>query len=294
MKIEHLLSDLSPGDSAARTFDWSRYEVKRVVSVSDPLFEMAYGKFWEEFSPKGEIEEKSVLSDRLQWNPAQFKSDYSLKYEMIVVTQDGKFAAARDHSVILRRGNSRSGPARAIVHLSHALIDPAHRGQGMVGWLRAWPVQTVRACFLASGLQADSGPASQGNTPITLVAEMEPFLKKNLQDTGARFKSYRRAGYQMLDPAQIPYQQPDFRSPALIDTEGGLKPIPLRLVLRRIGKETETHILGAEVRETVSALYQMFASSFRPQDMVPLWEQLRNFYPSDETRVKLIEPGMDP
>ena len=286
MKIEHLSSDLAPGDSGSSSFDWSRYEVKRVLSTQDPLFEMVYEKFWEEFGVKGEIEEKSVLSQRLQWDPSQSKSGYSLKYEIIVATQDGKFAAARDHSVIIRRGDR----SRAIIHLSHALIDPAHRGTGMAGWLRAWPVQTARTCLLVSGIADD--------TPITLIAEMEPYLAKNLphnlHDTGARFKSYRRAGYHMIDPTQVPYYQPDFRNPVVIDNQGGPKPLPLRLVLRRVGKESETILSGAEVRETVSALYHMYGNSFRPKDMVPLWEQLRNFYPPDEEKVKLIEPGMDP
>jgi hypothetical protein len=282
LKIEHRASDLASGDSGSSSFDWSRYEVKRVSSTNDPLFELVYDKFSEEFLKKGEIEERSVLTQRLQWDPAKFQSDYALKYEIIVATDQGKFAAARDHSVIVRKGPS----PRAVVHLSHALIDPAHRGTGMAGWLRAWPVQTAQDAILASGIGAD--------TPITLVAEMEPHLAKNQADTGARFKSYRRSGFKMLDPIQVPYLQPDFRNPSVIDTQGGPQPVALRLVLRRIGKESETTLLGSELRETVSALYQMYGNSFRPKDMVPLWEQLRNFYPADEARLKLIEPGMDP
>lgn len=288
--IKHLSSDLAPGDSESRSFDWTRYEVKKVMSTQDPLFEVVYGKFREEFEPKGEIEEKSVLSQRLTWDPSQFKSEYSLKYEIIVVTQNGKFAAARDHSVIIRRGPH----ARAVIHLSHALIDPAHRGTGMAGWLRAWPIQTAQACLLASG--------TPPNTPITLMAEMEPYFPpgspgnsaENNLDTGARFKSYRRAGYRMIDPMSVNYHQPDFRNPTLIDTQGGPHPLPLRLVIRRMGKESETHLPGSEVRESVSALYHMFGSSFRPKDMVPLWEEVRNLYPPDQAQVKLIEPGMDP
>ncbi|MEO5970791.1 MAG: hypothetical protein ABIQ95_12765 [Bdellovibrionia bacterium] len=282
MKIEHLSSDLAPGDSSSGSFDWSKYEVRRISSAQDPLFEVVYKKLWEEFGAKGEIEEKSILLQRLQWDPSQFKSDYSLKYEIIVATQDGKFAAVRDSSVIIRRGAT----PRAIVHLSHALIDPAHRGSGMAGWLRTWPIQTVRSCFLAVGLPSD--------TPITLVAEMEPHLSKNIHDKGARFKSYRRAGYKMIDPTQVPYLQPDFRSPDIIDKNGGPRPILLQLVMRRIGKESENTLSGSEVRETVSALYQMYGTHFRPKDMLPLWEQLRNYYPSDETRVNLIEPGVGP
>jgi hypothetical protein len=285
--FQHQWNDLAPGDLNARDFDWSPYQVTRINSSEDPLFESVYSKLWEEFAPKGEIEEKSVIQKRLNWDLSPLRTEgplsteYSLKYEIIAVTQNDRFVAARDHSVIIRRGTS----PQTVVHLSHALIDPKHRGLGMAGWLRTWPVDTAKRCLQELGYLA--------NTPITLVAEMEPHLPQSQVDSGARFKSYRKAGFHMVFPAKVNYLQPDFSSPAEIDLHGGPRPLPLRLVLRRIGLEGQTVLPASEIKELVTSLYFMYENSFRSQDMEPLWKHLNQSYPLNHDKIQLIPPGTE-
>ena len=247
--------DLAPGDQESVLFNWTGFEIIKISSTADPLFERVYQKLWEEFGAKGELETRQVLRDRLSW-------DGHLKYEMIAVLYQKKIIAARDHTAILSEDV-------AIVHLSHVWIDPEFRGQGLVGWLRAWPIQP--ACEKSS---------------ITLAAEMEPF-DVAFPDRLARLKSYQNAGFQRVD---VDYWQPDFRSPVTIDAAGGPQPLPLKLILRRCGKETESYMTGAELRRTVTALYSMYSATFRKQDMVPLWNHLKTSYPPDDASIGLLKP----
>ena len=92
------------------------------------------------------------------------------------------------------------------------------------------------------------------------------------------------------DPKAVPYHQPDFRPFAQIDAAGGAEPIPFALVMRRVRRETEPYIPGDELRATVAALYRMYSTTMRPQDMTPLWTQLREDYPPDGARVALVPP----
>src|SRR5262249_12792048 len=61
-----------------------------------------------------------------------------------------------------------------------------------------------------------------------------------------RLRSYERAGFRKIDPAAAPYSQPDFRSPELL---AGTRPVPvpLSLIVRRVGAEQETRMPAAQV-----------------------------------------------
>ncbi len=276
--VAHILSDLAPGDHPSAAFNWHGFEASRISSPEDLLFEQVYSNFWKEFGEKGEMEQRDVICRRLQVDPSKMVSGFSLGYEMIAVLAKGVFVAARDHTAIV----SSKSP-EAIVHLSHALIDPAYRGKGLVGWLRAWPIQKARSTLVAAGLSDQS--------PITLVAEMEP-LDPASPSRILRLKSYERAGFLMVNPSQVQYFQPDFRSPQVIDADGGPCPLPLHLVIRRVGRETEREISRAEVKRIVSALYHMYGACFRKQDMASLWEQVRTSYSSDLVEPDLADDGV--
>lgn len=192
-------------------------------------------------------------------------------YEMILVQRDGEFIGARDHTAIVSRDGSQ-----AVVHLSHNLLAPAARRTGLGGWMRAFPIQTARECLAGR------------SAPITLVAEME-------YDDGAdpqraiRLRAYEKAGFVKIDPRLVDFHQPDFRSFSQIDESGGAQPVRFQLVIRRVGREDERVIGGAEIRTLVRSLYDIYGPQFRPQDMAhPLLDLAR--LPTDDTAVSLLPP----
>ena len=235
--------------------------------MRDPLFEMAYGMLWTEFGAKGEMELRPVLAHRFSLAPR-------LLYEMIWVERAGEFVAVRDHTAIIAGGN-------AVVHLSHVLIAPAWRRKGLGGWLRALPVCAARELL--------AEPAAAGfRGRVTLVAEME-YAAPDEAAREWRLRAYEHAGFRKLDPSQVRYHQPDFRAAKVIDATGGARPLPFQLVVRRVGREHERAISGAEVRALVQALGEIYSAQFRPADLAhPLLALER--LPADEATIALVPP----
>lgn len=267
-------ADLAPGDAKSAAFDASQVSVARVASRDDPLFEQAYARLWEQFGAAAEIETREVLGRRLAWNPAQPRDGFAMKYDLLLVRNlAGNFAAARDHTAI-------ADATRVVVHLSHALVDPASRRSGLAGWLRAFPIQTARDCLARAGL-----PAS---VPVTLAAEME-YPDGFDEARNIRLRAYERSGCKKIDPAVVDYQQPDFRPPAEIDASGGPAPLRFQFIVRRVGREQEETITGAEVRDLAERLYRMYAQETRPQDMAVMWPMLDQ-YPAPDARIALLPP----
>lgn len=267
--------DLAPGDCKCLERDWSDVELARVESADDPGFDIAFGALWAEFGAKGEIEQAAVLSRRLHWHGQLQENGYGLRYRLMLVTSGGKFVAVRDHTAIVPKDEDA-----AYVHLSHNLVSPEWRRTGIAGWLRALPIQTAR-----HGLAALGKPES---SPITLVAEME-YPDPAVEATAIRLGAYEKAGYLKVDPSRIDYVQPDFGSPEQIDLAGGPKPLPLTLMVRRVGRETETLITGREVKSIVTALYKMYECTFRARDMAEVWKTLDGYPPDDEV-ITLVRP----
>lgn len=266
--------DLAPGDRPVLAADWSDFTVDTVCSSEAPVFEEGYRRLWAEFGPKGEMETRDVIAERLAWDPRRSEGDCALLYEMLVVRRRGEVVAVRDHTAILRR---EAGVV--VVHLSHVLVEPALRGSGLAAWLRALPVATARRCAaLAVG----------GDVAVTLVAEME-------RDDGVtpavvrRLRSYAKAGFSLVDPARVDYHQPDFRSAAEIDASA-CAPIRLSLVIRRVGREQERSVSGAEVAELVDALYRMFGLHQRADDMQAT-RLATGVLPAADDDVALLVPG---
>ena len=276
--VDFIPDDLALGDSKSLELDRDGLDVSRVGSSHDPLFAMAYGQLWNEFGSLQEMESREVIERRLAWHPAEKHGDCWLRYDLVLVRRQDRFVAVRDHTAVVT--NSRGTP-QAVVHLSHVLVEAAWRRTGLAGWLRAWPVQTARACLVAAGFSKDS--------PITLVAEMEhpdPQAPNRL----IRLAAYEKAGFKKVDPAAVNYFQPDFRPPAHIDASSGPKPLPFGLILRRVGREKEQQvILGAELRQIVECLYRMYGAGFREQDMAVVWRTLRD-YPGNDTEIDLVAP----
>jgi len=266
-------SDLAPGDAKSLERDWSDVTLHDIDSAEEPEFDTAFGALWSEFGASGEVEQPAVLARRLRWSGTELQHGCALRYDLMLVTSHEQFAAVRDHTAIVPEGKNI-----AIVHLSHNLVAPNWRRSGLAGWLRALPIQTARRCLADQNKPEDS--------PITLIGEME-YPDESNAGSLVRLKAYEHAGYLKIDG--INYLQPDFRDPSEIDLDGKARPLPFTLLIRRVGREQERYVSGAEVREMVDALYSMYSTSFRERDMKPLWESLET-YPADDASLPLILP----
>jgi hypothetical protein len=277
--LELIAADLAPGDATAIDFNWSGLDIVRIRRPDHPLFHAAYRRLWDEFGPRGEMEKLPVIEARMGWAPQQPLNDHALLYEMIAIAARREIVAVRDHTAIVPRLRQAGHRGRVLVHLSHLLVGPHMRGSGLSGWMRAFPIQTARECARLAG----------GGAPdhITLVAEME-HPDGVTPDVMMRLRSYERAGFAKIGPEQVRYCQPDFRAAETIDMTS-VRPLPLALVIRRLGREAETSMSGAEVREIVAALYTMFGATMREDHMAPLWS-LVDHLPGPSDRVPLRRP----
>jgi len=266
---------LAPGDARSLEGDWADMELHRITSPEDPFFSQAFGALSAEFGDAGEMEQDSVIARRMQWLPEQMINGASMQYALQLVTRRGEFVAVRDHTVIILE----SEPG-AVVHLSHNLVAPDWRRSGIAGWMRALPVATAMDSIQTLRLPSAS--------PVTLVGEMEHF-DPTRSATLVRLTAYEKAGFKMVDPELVSYLQPDFRDPAEIDISSGPQPLPLTLMLRRMGHEAEGFVSGAEILHNVKALYKMYAAEFRSADMYQVYESLKN-YPAAGARIPLKPP----
>jgi hypothetical protein len=87
----------------------------------------------------------------------------------------------------------------------------------------------------------------------------------------------------------VNYHQPDFRAAALIDASGGARPLPFQLLVRRVQREHERAISGAELRRLVETLYDIFRPQFRPSDLAHPELSLEN-YPASDALIPLLPP----
>jgi GNAT superfamily N-acetyltransferase len=267
--------DLAPGDRPVARQDWSDVAVRRVRDAADPDFALAYQRLWAAFGPGGGMETEAVIRERLAWDPARPLAErpagdgpgsgdagrVALAYELLVLRRAGSLAALRDHTAVVRLdGGGRPRPAPVVVHLSHAWVEPAERGSGLAAWLRALPLQAARRCAAAAGASAGA--------PMVLVAEMESPDPDKTERT-IRLRSYERAGFQKVDPVAAPYAQPDFRPPEVL-ARSAPRPLPLDLILRRVGREDEREMPAAELAAVVAAIYAVYGQHVPSAALAPL------------------------
>lgn len=254
--------DLAPGDSTPHPALPDGLRLHIVESTADPLFETAYSLLDEEFGAKGEMEAREILAARMKWDPKKPTGGCRMLYHLMLLMKDDECVGLRDHTAI-----TSDGCDAVVVHLSHVLVVPKWRRKGLAAILRTVPVITARKCAELVGKQ---------DAPITLFCEMEP-IDLSIPANKIRRTSYGRAGFLALG-AKLGYMQPDFRPPAAIDADPeGSKPLPLDILFRRIGRETETIIPGGEVAANVELIYAMYSAGFRESDMVPCYRWLKQF-----------------
>src|SRR5437763_13855506 len=94
--VELLPADLASGDGKSFALDCEQFDIARIRSSDHALFRAAYDRLWAEFGPPGEMESRAVIARRLGWHPAAKLGEFWLRYEMVLVMQQGRFAAVRD------------------------------------------------------------------------------------------------------------------------------------------------------------------------------------------------------
>lgn len=261
---------LAPGDGKSLTLSPADFTWTRIRSTEDPAFERAYSALWAEFGAAHELEARDILA-------ARFRLDEPFRYEMLLVEKDGVFCAARDHTAVWIPASNGTG--EVVVHLSHVLVAPEQRRSGLAGWLRAAPVVAARELAASHGVP---------DAAITLVGEME-YDDGTDPKRAVRLAAYERAGYLKVDPVAVRFFQPDFRSPAVIDAAGGSVPLAFQLLVRRVGKENEKTLTGAEVRLLIQAIYAIYGAQFSAREMNhPLLSMDR--YPAAGASVALVPP----
>ena len=275
-------SDLAPGDGKSAALNLASLSIRAVTAPDDRAFRPAYDTLWDEFGAGGGMETENVISMRLGWQQTPRADGWTLYYQLLTAQDPVGWAAVRDHSIIIPPVRPDGPVPGVIVHLSHLLIAPPWRRTGLAGWMRAMPLQAARDC-----LRLRAWPRSGG--PITLVAEMDPPLPGK-PERADRFRAYGKAGFRRVDPAAIRYLQPDFRSPEAIDTAGGPQPLPMELLIRRVGREGEDRADGAEIHALLSSLYRMCAEGCRPHDIEPPRAQVVGACPGEGMGVALLSP----
>ena len=250
--------------SPADVPDFSGFEVKLVTAIEQPFFERAYALLWEQFGAQNEMESRDTLQARFQLAPQAF-------YELVLVLDaQGNWAAVCDYTLM----PGAQATDELVGHLSHTLVNPEYRKAHLASKLLHFTIR--RAMEI------------QPEAPITLLAESE--YDDGIDPAKAiRLRAFEKIGLQKADPQVVHYHQPDFSAPKDLQTPYEALPVPLQLLLVRVGRENETYISGRELKRLVGQLYWMYGQQFRPQDMAHPKLSLAH-YPADEARIALVTP----
>jgi hypothetical protein len=244
-------ADLPPDAARAREAI-GRYRVERVTTAASEAFAEAYRLLHVEFGDKGELEREDVVRGWVGGSASEpptgaLERDYHL---LIARDPTGRIAAVRDCHVSL------DATARiCVVYLAHVLVLPEHRRTGLAHLLREAPrVLGRRAC------------STLEDSELLLAAEMEPVPSNGTEEI-VRLVAYGRAGFRVVDPARLPYAQPDFRPHAEIDADRP-RPIPMLAVVARDGHPDDDALPRALAAAYVEHLYGVFATHCRAADLV--------------------------
>lgn len=250
--------------SPAETPDFGGFEVHLVTAIDSPYFERAYDLLWAQFGDKNEMETRDTLQARFQLAPQAF-------YELALVLDDkGEWAAVCDYSLI---AGAQAGD-ELVVHLSLTLVNPACRKSHLASKLLHFTI--CRAMAVSAG------------AAITLLAESE--YDDSIDPAKAvRLRAFEKIGLQKADPQVVHFFQPDFSAPKDLQAIYEAQPVPLQLLLIRVGREDDTAIGGRELKRLVRRLYWMYGQQFRPQDMAHPALSLAS-YPADDARIALVTP----
>jgi len=225
------------------------------------MFEFTYQHLHHDSDVSDLCGSREDLARNLGLAGLHFHDNCAIRYRLMLVLNGYQFAAARHHTAVLLRG--RHG---VVVRMCGEAIAPNVSNTSMKAWLRAMPVQTARSLLAIHGHDIDE--------PVTLVREIP---------TGEKYQSiidgYTRAGFLILDPVAAPYSK---KLPGL-----GGESLPCTLLIRRVGRETETSIRGAEARALRESLSCIDARTVELEEKCPCRRD-DNDWPGESDTVALL------
>lgn len=230
------------------------FSIWSIESADDPDFDAAFDLLWHAFGAAGEMESKDVIAGWLDKDQNEVSANGTFMRYFLLVAKDreGRVRGARDGAILLNPAYQKD---LCVIYLSHIYMIPEARGTVLSYWLRTAPVEL--AVQYLSDLQSrglielpDPGaPGRYFGMKLDLVAEMEYFAPED-RISWKRILFYGRGGFDALHPRHCPFQQPDFRDPALIEATG-ITCVPFMLLMRRLGRERQAHVPIAEVEAAV-------------------------------------------
>ena len=244
-----------------------KYELWSIDNPDAPEFDEAYQLLWDTFGPTGEMERKDVIRKFLRDDPFEPEpSGTFMRYFLLVARgEDGRIRGVRDGTVLV---NPAYAPDLCVVYLAHIYMRPDARGTVLSYWLRISPVE-MAVKFLADlhamgkiNLPAPNAPGKYFGMRVDLAAEVEYFTPEE-PVSWQRILFYGRGGFDAINPRHFPYRQPDFRDPEVI-RETGNRPLPLMLLVRRMGRERQAQLPIEEARALMRLLYDDFADHCEP------------------------------
>jgi hypothetical protein len=215
---------------------------------TDDAFEVGFDLLDAYFGPRREMESRETL---VGWRAAGFRqtprAGVVARYHVALLRDaDGSVAGARDTLIALDLAHRR-----AVALLSHARVLDGHRGTGAAHLLRAVVTSLAQADARELGTEAD----------VVLVSEMEA-LDPGDHDSVRRLTAYDRAGFRRVDPARLPYLQPDFRTPRHLPWQA----VPLQFCVRPAAP-TWT---AARVRDVWGLLHAIHGVYVAPEQLADL------------------------
>lgn len=250
-----------------------------ISSPDHPKFDLAFRLLDDYFGEAGEMETRDVIAKRLNLKPESPINGYHMLYQIMMLYSGNECVGLRDHTAILGENSNE-----VVVHLSHVLVLTKWRRKGLSAILRTLPVNTAHECSRRVG---------KPNLPVTLFCEMEP-LDLSIPANKIRRISYKKAGYKALG-STLNYAQPDFRKPSIIDADPeGQKPIPLDVLLLRLGRHESNSISAEEVITYIKQVYAVYSHSFRKEEMQPCMNWFNAFAQKDVKNYPLYKPTEAP
>ncbi len=252
--LQHDPADVCLADAAKVALAGARFRLERVDDPAGPAFEAAWALLDGFFGPRGELEERGALERFVRERRLSYGPGAEGYYHQVVAWDGDTVVGVRDCYVDI---DSISDVC--LVALSHSFVVPACRRSGLAALFRSVPVTLARRILAQEGRRAADG----GEVPILLAAEMEPVAPED-DDAVVRLLAYGRSGFSTLDPARLPYSQPDFRD--LVALGAAHLAIPLLAVVRWVGHEDAAALplaLAAAFPRLFHACHRMYLAPER-------------------------------
>lgn len=245
-----------------------KYQLWSIEHPDDPDFDAAYDLLWEVFGAQGEMERKEPIRKFLRDDPYEPEpSGTFMRYFLLVARgEDGVIRGVRDGTVLV---NPSYAPDLCVIYLAHIYMKPEARGTVLSYWLRIAPVELAvqyLADLHAMGkitLPAPQSPGKYFGMRLNLSAELEYFSPDD-RISWQRILFYGRGGFDAINPRHFPYRQPDFRDPEVIRATGN-RPLPMMMLLRRMGRERQAQLPIDEARAVMRLIYDDFADHCAPE-----------------------------